>query len=96
MEEQTNAVGTRIITGVVTNGGGAKGRKTGRGTGKARKTVHADSTKIRKRTVKQYQWSTAGRDAFNVAQTPKSICTKANRSDSSDTRFERGEGGGVT
>ena len=95
-EEQTEAVGTRIMLGTVNPSGRAKGKRKGWGKGTVRTSVGADKTRVRKRSVKQYQWSTVSRDAFNVAQTNKPDSTNATSSGSSGTRFERGEGGGVT
>ena len=93
-EERTDVIGTRILTSHVQTGGRARGRGRGRGRGRTKNTSE-EHTKVRKRTVKQYKWSTVGRDAFNAAQNNKPDRTK-DSSNSHCTRFERGEGGGVT
>ena len=93
-EEWTADVGTRIIPATV-NSGRATGRGKGKGKSQASRMARTELTTVRKRSVKQYQWSTVGRDAFNVAQTSTSNRT-IDSSGSHGNRFERGEGGGVT
>ena len=88
-EIQTADMGIRVVCDVQHK---ARGRGRGRGKGG---TSKIEKTRARKRNTQQYQWSTVGRDAFNVAQTNNYHSTK-DRSGSNGTRFERGEGGGVT
>ena len=98
-EHQTEAVGTRVVwtsdPGV--SGRGRRGRGRGRGRGSRQHVAEENNTRVRKRTIRQYQWSTVGRDAFNAAQT-NTHCSTPDQSSSGSvgTRFERGEGGGVT
>ena len=99
-EHQTQAIGTRVACGTDSNTGRARGRGRGRGKGQGRRNtpqVTEHNKGVRKRTLRQYQWSTAGRDAFNVAQTTQLNQRHEQSSNGSHgTRFERGEGGGVT
>ena len=99
-EQQTQAVGTRVASSTASKTGRASGRGRGRGRGQGRRhtpQVNEYNKGVRKRTLRQYQWSTAGRDAFNVAQTIQLRQRHEQSSNGSHgTRFERGEGGGVT
>ena len=72
-EERTADVGTRIVPANARKSGGAKGRGRGRGQSQAQRLAREDRNTVRKRSVKQYQWSTVGRDAFNVAQTSQYV-----------------------
>ena len=99
-ERQTEAIGVRVVGSTASNTSRARGRGRGRGRGQGSRNnpkVTEPTKRVRKRTMRQYQWSTVGRDAFNVAQTIQ----PNNKHDQSSngnhgTRFERGEGGGVT
>ena len=93
-EHRTDAIGTRVVYSRAATDGRARGRGRGSGRGRGDKTVSESKARAHKRPVRQYQWSTVGRDAFNVAQT-KGLDI-ANNGNHSETRFERGEGGGVT
>ena len=85
-------MGTRVVHGKAPN----KARGKGQGRGKGRVISKTDNTRTRKRNLQQYQWSVVGRDAFDVAQANSNSGKPAQSSGSIGTRFERGEGGGVT
>ena len=87
-ETQTAHIGTRVVSLDIP-------RQARRGPGRPRthnRIVNSQSTRARKQS--QYKWSAVGRDAFDVAQQTTQLNTDDNRT--SDQRFERGEGGGVT
>ena len=87
-ETRTANIGVRVVSG---SHNIANRQKRGR----PRNNVKPTSTMPRARATKQYQWSAASRDAYDVAQ-QNHQGSNSSRSDMYGRRFERGEGGGVT
>ena len=87
-QTETAHIGTRVVSLDIP-------RQVSRGQGRPRTHNRAmNSQSMRARKQSQYKWSAVGRDAFDVAQQTTQLNTDDNRT--SDQRFERGEGGGVT
>ena len=94
VETQTAHIGTRVVQPTITKHRAIRKREQSQRS--IQRTPQQATTKpARARKQSQYKWSSVGRDAFDIAQ-QQVVPNNHDSGRTSDQRFERGEGGGVT